>query len=64
MALLPPDALVLDDHIKMRESMLNDSLPLAPMSATEPNGNPALYYFKEVTATISSFSHEPVVIKF
>ena len=55
--------LVLDECTEAQESMLNDYPSLRAMYTTGPNGNTAVYYFKDATATISSFSHEPVVIK-
>ena len=55
--------LVLDDRTEAQENMLNYP-SLRAMYTTGPNGNTAVYYFKDATATISSFSHEPVVIKF
>ena len=56
--------LVLDDRLEAQENMLNDYPSLRAMYTTGPNGNTAVYFFKNATATISSFSHEPVVIKF
>ena len=56
--------LVLDNRLEAQESMLNDYPSLRAMYTTGPNGNTAVYYFKNATATISSFSHEPVVITF
>ena len=56
--------LVLDERSEAQESMLSDYPSLRAMYTTGPNGNTAVYYFKDATATISSFSHEPVVIKF
>ena len=56
--------LVLDDRLEAQESMLSDYPSLRAMYTTGPNGNTAVYYFQNATATISSFSHEPVVIKF
>ena len=56
--------LVLDDRLEAQESMLNDYPSLRAMYTTGPNGNTAVYYFQDATATISSFSHEPIVIKF
>ena len=56
--------LVLDDRTEAQESMLSDYPSLRAMYTTGPNGNTAVYYFQDTTATISSFSHEPVVIKF
>lgn len=56
--------LVLDERTEAQESMLNDYPSLRAMYTSGPNGNTAVYYFKDATATISSFFHEPVVIKF
>ncbi len=56
--------LVRDDRIEAQESMLNDYPSLRAMYTTGPDGNTIVYYFKDATATISSFTHEPVVIKF
>ena len=56
--------LVLDVRIEAQESMLSDYPSLRAMYTTGPNGNTAVYYFQDATATISSFSHEPVVIEF
>lgn len=56
--------LVLDDRTEAQESMLNDYPSLRKMYTTGPNGNTAAYYFKDATAIISSFSHEPVIINF
>ena len=56
--------LVLDDRVEAQESMLDDYPSLRKMYTTGPDGNTAVYYFKDATATIYSFSHEPVVIKF
>ena len=56
--------LVLDDRVEAQESMLDDYPSLRKMYTTGPEGNTAVYYFKDATATIYSFSHAPVVIKF
>lgn len=56
--------LVRDDRMEAQESMLNDYPSLRAMYTTGPDGNTIVYYFKDATATISSFTHEPVVIKF
>lgn len=56
--------LVRDDRIEAQESMLNDYPSLRAMYTTGPDGNTIVYYFKDAAATISSFTHEPVVIKF
>ena len=47
--------LVLDDRLEAQESMLNDYPSLRAMYTTGPNGNTAVYYFKNATATISPF---------
>ena len=56
--------LVLDDRLEAQESILNNYPSLRAMYTTGPNGNTAVYYFQDATATISSFSHEPVIIIF
>ena len=56
--------LVLDDRVEAQDSMLDDYPSLRKMYTTGPDGNTAVYYFKDATATIYSFSHAPVVIKF
>lgn len=56
--------LILDDRVEVQESMLNDYPSLRKMYTTGSEGNTAVYYFKDATATIYSFSHAPVVIKF
>ena len=56
--------LVLYDRTEAQESMLSDYPSLRAMYTTGPDGNTAVYYFKDATATISSFSHEPIIINF
>lgn len=56
--------LVVDDRIGAQESMLDEYPSLRAMYTTGENGNTIVYYFKDATATISSFSHEPLTIKF
>ena len=56
--------LVLDDRVEAQESMLDDYSSLRKMYTTGPDGNTVVYYFKDATATIYSFSHENIVIKF
>ena len=56
--------LALDERVEAQESMLDAYPDLRKMYTTGPDGNTAVYFFKEATATISSFSHEPVVVKF
>ena len=56
--------LVLDERTETQESMLDEYPSLRAMYSTGPDGNTAVYYFKDATATISSFSHEPMMIEF
>ena len=56
--------LVLDERAEAQESMLDEYPSLRAMYSTGPDGNTAVYYFKDAIATISSFSHEPVSIDF
>ncbi len=56
--------LVPDTRIEAQESMLDSYPNLRKMYTTGPEGNTAVYYLKDATATISSFTHEPIVIKF
>ena len=52
-----------DDRIEARESMLDAYPSLKKMYAAD-DGNTEVFYFKNGVATISSFTHEPKVIKF
>ena len=56
--------LVEDDRLEALESMLNAYPNLRAMYKTGPDGNTIVYYLKDATATISSFSHAPIDIKF
>lgn len=56
--------LVLDERVEAQESMLNEYESLRAMYTTGPEGNAAVYYFKNATATIYSFTQEPEVIRF
>ena len=56
--------LVEDDRVEAQESMLNAYPNLRAMYKTGPDGNTVVYYLKDATATISSFSHAPIDIKF
>ncbi len=56
--------LVLDERVEAQESMLDAYPELRNMYTTGPEGNTAVFYFKDATATICSFANEPVVIKF
>lgn len=53
--------LVEDDRIEARQSMLNAYPSLQKMYAAD-DGNTQVFYFKNATATIYSFTHEPEVI--
>ena len=55
--------LVEDDRIEARQSMLDAYPSLQNMYAAD-DGNTQVFYLENVTATISSFTHEPEVIKF
>ena len=55
--------LVEDDRIEARESML-DAYPSLKKMYVADDGNTEVFYFKNGVATISSFTHEPKVIKF
>lgn len=56
--------LVEDDRVEAQESMLNSYPNLRTMYKSGPDGNTVVYYLKDATATISSFSHAPIEIKF
>ena len=55
--------LVEDDRTDARQSMLDAYPSLQNMYAAD-DGNTQVFYLENVTATISSFTHEPEVIKF
>ena len=54
---------VLDDRIEAKKAML-DSYPNLRRMYDENDGNTAVFYFKDATATFSSFTAEPKTIKF
>ena len=56
--------LVLDERTEAQESMLNNYPSLRAMYTTGPNGNTAVFFFRDAVATICSFSHGPEVITF
>ena len=56
--------LVKDDRVEAQESMLNAYPSLRAMYKTGSDGNTIVYYLKDAVATISSFSHAPIEIKF
>ena len=55
--------LIEDDRVEARKSML-DAYPNLRNMYDENDGNTQVFYMKNATATISSFSSEPVVIEF
>ncbi|MDO5136283.1 MAG: pyridoxamine 5'-phosphate oxidase family protein [Eubacteriales bacterium] len=55
--------LVEDDRAEARKSML-DAYPSLRKMYDENDGNTVVYYFKEATAVISAFTHEPETIHF
>lgn len=55
--------LIADDRIEARQSMLDAYPSLQKMYAAD-DGNTQVFYFKNATATISAFTHEPEVIQF
>ena len=55
--------LVEDDRVEARQSML-DAYPSLQKMYSADDGNTQVFYFKNATATISAFTHEPEVIKF
>lgn len=55
--------LVEDDRTEARQSMLDAYPSLQNMYAAD-DGNTQVFYLEDATATISSFTHEPEVIKF
>lgn len=55
--------LVEDDRVEARQSMLDDYPGLQNMYAAD-DGNTEVFYFKNATAIISAFSHDPIRIEF
>lgn len=55
--------LVEDDRAEARKSML-DAYPNLRDRYNENDGNTVVYYFKDATAVISAFTHEPETIHF
>ncbi len=56
--------LVEDDRYEAQESMLDEYPSLRDRYTSGPDGNNLVYYMKDATATISSFTHDPVKITF
>lgn len=54
--------LVEDDRREARQSML-DAYPSLQKMYSADDGNTEVFYFKNATATFSSFTHEPEVVK-
>ena len=52
-----------DDRIEARQSML-DAYPSLQKIYSADDGNTEVFYFKDATATFSSFTHAPEVVKF
>ena len=55
--------LVEDDRVEARQSMLDAYPDLKKMYAAD-DGNTEVFYFKNATATFSSFTKEPEVVNF
>ena len=55
--------LIEDDRVEARQSMLDAYPSLKSMYAAD-DGNTEVFYFKNATATFSSFTHEPEFVKF
>ena len=55
--------LIDDDRLEAKQSML-DAYPSLSRMYKADDGNTQVLYFEDATAVISSFTHEPVVIKF
>ncbi len=55
--------LIEDDRLEARQSMLDAYPALQKMYAAD-DGNTQVFYFRNATATISSFTHEPQAVKF
>ena len=52
-----------DDRREARQSML-DAYPSLQNMYSADDGNTEVFYFKNATATFSSFTHDPEVVKF
>ena len=56
-------ATVEDDSREARQSMLDAYPSLQNMNSAD-DGNTEVFYLKNATATFSSFTHEPQIVKF
>ena len=52
-----------DDRREARQSML-DAYPSLQKMYSADDGNTEVFYFRNATATFSSFTHEPEIVKF
>ena len=55
--------LVEDDRVEARQSML-DAYPSLQKMYKADDGNTEVFYFRNATATFSSFTHAPETVKF
>ncbi len=55
--------LIEDDRVEARQSML-DAYPSLQKMYSADDGNTEAFYFRNATATFSSFPHDPEVVKF
>ena len=55
--------LIEDDRVEARQSML-DAYPSLQKMYQADDGNTEVFYFKNATATFSSFTHAPETVKF
>ena len=55
--------MVEDERLEAKESML-DAYPSLKNMYSADDGNTEVFYFKDATATFSSFTSEPEVVKF
>lgn len=55
--------LVEDDRVEAKKAML-DAYPQLRSMYDENDGNTQVLYFKDATATFSSFTHAPEIVKF
>ena len=55
--------LIEDDRVEARQSML-DAYPQLQSMYSADDGNTQVLYFKDATATFSSFTDAPEVVKF
>ncbi len=56
--------LVEDDRYEAQEALLDANPSLREMYTSGPEGNNLVFYMKDATATIASFTHDPIEIRF